>query len=180
MPTVVQNSNYNRIVAFQKQVTFTPRLLLADLKGGVGRVSDEGILYDERPTDTESTWSDQLWDSTKLEVTSAEALNPEPLPVENRNEPEEEARDSPNYHENKSWADYFSSVFHPRTLTIIKEYSHNNTNQPFDVFTYGRNLWSTEHFSDDFSDRIRSYVEECNLMQGFQVRAYALLYSTSR
>jgi len=33
------------------------------------------------------------------------------------------------------------------------------------VFNYGANLWKTEQFQDDFIDRIRVYVEECDNMQ---------------
>jgi hypothetical protein len=37
--------------------------------------------------------------------------------------------------------------------------------KPFDVFNYGASLWKTEQFQDDFIDRIRMYVEECDNMQ---------------
>ncbi|XP_032679851.1 protein misato isoform X2 [Odontomachus brunneus] len=154
----------------QKQVTFTPRLLIADLKGGIGSIYEQGILYDTKPTSIASTSNDQLWDVGKLEIANTELPNPEIPSIEASNEPDE-AKDSISTNvENdmKSWADYLLPVFHPRSLTVIKEYSHNCINRPFDIFTYGRNLWTTE-FCDDFSDKIRSYIEECDLMQGFQV-----------
>lgn len=144
----------------QKQVTFTPRLLTADLKGGIGSICEQGILYDEEATSLES--SERLWDSEKLEITSTRV--PDASSTKTLTEDEGSTCDDA-----KSWADYLLPSFHPRSLTVIKEYSHNCTSQPFDIFTYGRNLWATEQFSDDFSDRIRSYVEECDLMQGFQV-----------
>lgn len=154
----------------QKQVTFTPRLLTADLKGGIGSIYEQSILYDTEPKNI-SNLNDQIWDGEKLEITNTVIPNPETPSTETSNEPDE-AKDSTstnNENDTKSWADYLLPVFHPRSLTVIKEYSHNCTNRPFDLFTYGRNLWTTDEFCDNFSDKIRSYVEECDLMQGFQV-----------
>jgi hypothetical protein len=50
-------------------------------------------------------------------------------------------------------------------VSCIKEYEHNSVINPFDVFNYGANLWNTEQFQDDFIDRIRLYVEECENLQ---------------
>lgn len=50
-------------------------------------------------------------------------------------------------------------------MSIINEYEHNGDTKPFDVFNYGADLWKTEQFQDDFIDRIRMYVEECDNIQ---------------
>jgi hypothetical protein len=50
-------------------------------------------------------------------------------------------------------------------VSLISEYEHNSDTKPFDVFNYGADLWKTEQFQDDFTDRIRMYVEECDNMQ---------------
>jgi hypothetical protein len=42
---------------------------------------------------------------------------------------------------------------------------HTSDKNPFDVFNSGANLWKTEQFQEDFIDRIRLYVEECENMQ---------------
>jgi len=157
---------------FQKQVTFTPRLLIADLKGTLGYLNEQGSLYN-----TESSDNQLLWDSTKLEITKAEP-SPKTTFIQNLNELDK-AVDSETYNfesDVKSWVDYLLPLFHPRTVTMIKQYSHNCTQQPFNMFTYGRDLWTVEQFSDNFVDRIRSYVEECDLIQGFQVYVYILLH----
>ncbi|EGI70724.1 PREDICTED: protein misato [Acromyrmex echinatior] len=148
----------------RKQITFTPRLLIADLKGAIGYLSEQGSLYD-----TESD-NQLLWDSTKLEITNAEPSPRTPF-IQNLNELDG-AVDSENFNfesDVKSWVDYLSPQFHPRTVTVIKQYLHNCTQRPFNIFTYGRDLWSTEQFFDNFTDKIRLYIEECDLMQGFQV-----------
>lgn len=63
------------------------------------------------------------------------------------------------------WADYLQTRYHPRTVSLINQYEHNSGTNPFDVFNYGANLWKMEQFQDDFIDRIRLYVEECENMQ---------------
>jgi len=63
------------------------------------------------------------------------------------------------------WADYLRTRYHPRTVSIINEYEHSSDTKPFDVFNYGADVWKTEQFQDDFIDRIRMYVEECDNMQ---------------
>lgn len=157
----------------QRQVTFTPRLLIADLKEVLGYLSEQGTLYDTAPSDNQL-----LWDDAKLEITNAEPSPKSPF-IKSLNESNKTVDSETFNFENdvKSWIDYVLPLFHPRTVTVIKEYLYNCT-QPFNIFTYGRDLWTTKQFSDDFSDRIRLYVEECDLMQGFQVyiHLYILLY----
>ncbi|GAB1864451.1 Protein misato [Camponotus japonicus] len=150
----------------QKQVTFTPRLLLVDLKGALGYLSEQGSSYNT----ADDPDNQLLWDDTKLEITSAE-LSPKTPFIESLNKSNETVETESFNFENdvKSWVDYTLPLFHPRTVTVVKKYLHNCTQQSFNIFMYGRDLWTTEQFSDDFSDRIRLYVEECDLMQGFQV-----------
>lgn len=65
------------------------------------------------------------------------------------------------------WSDFLYSRFHPRTVNILKEYEHENSNKAFDVFPLGHNVW--ESLQEDFTDKIRQYLEECDNFQGFQV-----------
>ncbi|XP_003707902.1 misato mitochondrial distribution and morphology regulator [Megachile rotundata] len=151
---------------FKKQLTYTPRLLLVDLKGSCGYLKQEGSLY-SIPRDEETKC---LWDEEKVEVTKEEAATKSSFvrsleePTENFESTAQNLEDYVNW-----WVDYLVPRFHPRTVNIIKEYKHGCTTQPFNIFTYGRSLWNTEQFSEDFADRIRAYVEECDLMQGFQI-----------
>jgi len=140
--------------------------LVADLKGALGYLNEQGSLYDAESSDNQL-----LWDSTKLEITNAEPSPKTPF-IQNLNN-FDKAADSEMYNfesDVKSWVDYLVPLFHPRTVTVIKQYLHNSTQQPFNIFTCGRNLWATEQFSDNFTNKIRLYVEECDLMQGFQVK----------
>jgi hypothetical protein len=73
------------------------------------------------------------------------------------------------------WVDYLIPRFHSRTVNVITDYEHGSTTQPFDIFPLGQSLWNTTKFSDDFTDRIRAYAEECDFMQGFQVTFFVNL-----
>ncbi|KZC11030.1 Protein misato like protein 1 [Dufourea novaeangliae] len=152
----------------QKQVTYTPRLLLVDLKGALGYLKEEGTLYNVPQQDE----TEFLWNNKKVEVTKEETVRKTPF-IESLNNPSGVSQSTSfNFDDDvNTWVDYLLPRFHPRTLNIIKQYKHDCVERPFHVFTYGRNLWSSEQFSDDFSDRIRRYVEECDLMQGFQANS---------
>ena len=152
---------------FKREVTYTPRLLLVDLKESCGYLKQEGTLYDiPKYQGTECL----LWDEEKVEVTQMEPATKTPF-VKSLEEPSETSEPTSYDLEDhiNSWVDYLVPRFHPRTVNIVKQYKHECTTQPFDVFTYGRNLWNAEKFSEDFCDRIRAYVEDCDLMQGFQI-----------
>lgn len=148
----------------KREVTFTPRLLSVDLKGSLGYLSEHGNLYDDDDTQTDAD-SLCLWNPDNIEITKEEKVPKAPFiqSLEDNNSIEliDDKIDS--------WVDYLVPRFHPRTINIIKEYKHKDDDKKFDIFNYGKNLWQTNQFQDDFSDKIRAYAEECDLMQGFQV-----------
>ncbi|XP_050584260.1 protein misato [Bombus affinis] len=153
----------------KKQVTYTPRLLLIDLEEAFGYLKKQGTLYDV----TQSEEAQQcLWDDKKVQVLKKEAVDKTPFikSLDESSEASNSTSSPPNLENNiSSWVDYLLPRFHPRTLNVIKHHKHDGAMYPFSIFTYGKNLWNTEQFSDDFSERIRAYVEECDLMQGFQI-----------
>lgn len=78
----------------------------------------------------------------------------------------------------KVWSDFLYSRFHPRTIETIKEYQYCNENTPFDAFPLGSALWKTSQFIDDFSDKIRSYIEECDHFQVNIILKYKVFTKT--
>ena len=165
------------IFFFQGQVTYTPRLLLVDLREAVGYLKEQGTLYDT-PQSEEAQQS--LWDDTKVEVLKEETVNKSPFikSLDESFESQNPTSSSLSLENNiNSWVDCLLPRFHPRTLNVIKHHKHDGAMYPFGIFTYGRNLWNAEQFSDDFSERIRAYVEECDLMQGFQACGRLYLYT---
>ncbi|XP_066587453.1 protein misato [Prorops nasuta] len=151
----------------KREVTYTPRLLVVDLKGSNGYLNEQGTLYD-----TSNSGSNEpiLWDDENLEVSTESAIA-KPKFIEDLDRPSKDLEEHFYDLENsiKTWADYLIPRYHPRTLSFIKKYKHECSEQPFDVFTYGRALWNEPQFADDFSDKIRKYVEECDFLQGFQI-----------
>ncbi|XP_044261356.1 protein misato [Tribolium madens] len=145
-------------VTLKNEVTFTPRLLLVDLKGSLRALPVEGELYSlpsQSATDT-------------IEVIAE--------PPEEKNEFLKDISETNTISTTKIydlerqvqvWSDFLYTRFHPRTVNIIQEHQHNNENTPFDIFPLGANLWKKDQFSEDFSDKIRNYIEECNSFQGF-------------
>lgn len=152
---------------YKKQTTFTPRLLIVDLKGSLGYLKESGYLYDiPQHEDIPSV----LWNEENIEVKEEEVAPKHPF-IESldKNVEEEQSQDFDFENSINTWVDYLVPRFHSKTVNVVKEYKHDCTKKPFNVYTYGRNLWNTNQFSEDFTDRIRTYVEECDLMQGFQV-----------
>ncbi|XP_012164515.1 protein misato [Bombus terrestris] len=153
----------------KKQVTYTPRLLLIDLEEAFGYLKKQGTLYDVTQSEEAQQY---LWDDKKVQVLKKEAVDKTPFikSLDESSEASNSTSSPPNLENNiSSWVDYLLPRFHPRTLNVIKHHKHDGAMYPFSIFTYGKNLWNTEQFSDDFSERIRAYVEECDLMQGFQI-----------
>lgn len=151
----------------KKQITYTPRLLLVDLKGSLGYLNENGTLYENSSKDKDILWYDQnVQISEEPEASKSSFIKNLDHPTRNNEETEKSIEIENNVNK---WVDYLVPRFHPRTVNVVKQYTHESPNQPFDVFNYGRNVWSTESFSEDFTDKIRNYVEECDLIQGFQV-----------
>lgn len=71
------------------------------------------------------------------------------------------------------WSDFLYTRFHPRTINILREYEHENKEKVFDVFAVGYETWKSEQFQEDYVEKIRQYLEECDNFQGFQVFADA-------
>lgn len=67
-----------------------------------------------------------------------------------------------------TWTDFMYARYHPRTVHLVQEYEQFKNENSFDTFSNGTSIWKTENFEDDFGDKIRQYLEECNNCQGFQ------------
>lgn len=147
---------------FQRQVTFTPRLLLFDLHGSLKTLPEQGELY--KPLSNHFS-NDVNWDLDKVEIQkdSNDVKNQFQSDLADPLESVKATAKVYNFEEDvKVWSDFLYSRFHPKTINIIKEYQHGNENTPFDLFPLGTELWKKQQFQEDFSDKIRSYVEECD------------------
>lgn len=150
--------------------TYTPRLLLTDLRNALGAVSEAGDLYhdDEHEEFTED--SAPFWDK------DIEVIRQPPIEQNEYIKDVEAAGISTSetitYNLDNlvnTWTDYLYARFHPRTVSIIKSFERGHLKRKFDTFSNGRLLWQTRQFEEDFCDNIRKYVEECDRLQGFHV-----------
>lgn len=145
-----------------------------DLKGSLKTLPERGDLYE---TVTEPAISSVPWLENAVEIITEEK------PPKNEFQEALAAPDTSNLDHLDSecldgkvnvWSDYLYSRFHPRTVNVIREYQHESASVPFDVYPLGTNLWKEREFSEDFCDKIRSYIEECDSPQGFQVTVDAV------
>jgi len=63
------------------------------------------------------------------------------------------------------WADFLKARYHPRSVVITNEFEHRSDTKPFDTFGYGTEVWKNPAFEEDYTDRIRNYMEECDNAQ---------------
>ncbi|XP_017781412.1 PREDICTED: protein misato [Nicrophorus vespilloides] len=148
----------------KREVTYTPRLLLTDLKGSLKSLPQQGYLYDPPvdPNKFETCWHSEV----AIEEEEKIAKNEYQKEIDNPAEPKIEynLEDSVDV-----WSDFLYARFHPRTVNVINEYQHESEETPFNIFPVGQKLWETDYFKEDYADKIRSNVEECDNFQGFQI-----------
>ncbi|XP_054729635.1 protein misato [Anastrepha obliqua] len=171
---------YREGVNLNRQVTYTPRLLLVDLDGSLKHLPREGELYGnsiKRTQDNDANEEDavkKLKEDLQTLSTEVEVVQ---QPTASRHDFQKDL-DNPvvdiqdidySLTDNvETWTDYLYARYHPRTVNVINEYKHNPEKQTFDTFACGVQLWKTEQFEEEFCDKIRKYVEECDYLQGFQ------------
>ncbi|XP_041976785.1 protein misato [Aricia agestis] len=142
-------------------VTYTPRLLVADLKGSLKTLPSTGGLESEEVEEPQ-------WESVETIEEPPAPKNEFIKDINSDSEVNTEEKDYQLDQEVNTWTDYVYSRFHPRTINIVKEYCHGNESGGFDLNISGHSLWKTD-YGDNFADNIRRYVEECDSMQGFHI-----------
>lgn len=146
-----------------------------DLAGSLKHLPEDGALYSTNPQSTSedvlsSIQNDILWEEDGIEVVHNDTNTEKPEfqrdledPDVNMEEKEYNLSDNVN-----TWSDFLYSRYHPRSINVIRDYKCSDEKDSLDTFSNGKALWSSEPFKDDFMDRIRQYVEECDSLQGFQ------------
>jgi hypothetical protein len=178
-PESTANHEVNHDVLFRegshnRNVTYTPRMLLVDLKGTLKYIPETGNLYTNQldlnnPSNSvlDQVRAEIAWDE-KVEVIQNEEA---PMPEYQKDLKESQIPEDKAYELKDSvlnWPDFMYTRYHPRSINIVKEFEHHEDYSSLDTFTAGLQLWDSAHFEDDFCDSIRNYIEECNSSQGFQ------------
>lgn len=161
----------------QRCVTYTPRMLLIDHKNALRHLSADGGLYPDQTSlvsalaEEEHAFSEQdtLWEPERIEVIkNAPVEKPQyQQDLEKASETVDEAQyDFRNTV--KTWSDFMYTRYHPRSINLLQTVDESSEDLPFDCYSRGTQAWREEYFDDEFCDRIRLYIEECNNCQGFQ------------
>jgi Tubulin domain/Misato Segment II tubulin-like domain len=168
-------------------VTYTPRLLLVDLKGTLTHMPDDGGLYSDTnyyqnlPSGSQNTDDDPEaaylqslkntveWDQSRVEVIK-QPVAPKPEFQVDLDKPDTEmtAGDYNLKETVRNWPDFLYTRYHPRSINVLQHYEHSEVESQLDTFTNGGEVWRNQYFDDGFCDKIRAYIEECERCQGFQ------------
>lgn len=147
----------------RNEVTYTPRLLIADLKGALKTLPQSGGLSD----DAQET--DLQWDTVEKIEEPPPEKNQYLAAIDSVQTTVADGKKDYNLEESViTWTDYLYPRFHSRTVNVVNEYQHGSNKEAFDIYPTGRGVWKSD-YGDLFSDNIRKYVEECDSMQGFQI-----------
>ncbi|XP_059490557.1 protein misato homolog 1 [Neocloeon triangulifer] len=154
----------------QGHVTYTPRLLLVDLKGSLGSMPEHGGLYEtsQEEQEPEPIWVNQVEVQRKEKFKNNEFL----ADLANEEKTGEPVPQTKQYKLDDCvdvWSDFLRTRYHPRSINIVQEYERGSESSKFDAFPQGAALWKTDLFEDTFVDSIRRYAEESDNLQGFQV-----------
>ncbi|XP_030043056.1 protein misato homolog 1 [Microcaecilia unicolor] len=175
------------------QKTYTPRLILMDLKGSLNCLRQEGCLYGDDKIDCTVAWKGTvtthkeeppvknhfLQDLSMLEgqtITEADG-GPRGFSDHRGISQGNMTQGIPKalrktYHLEGSvqvWSDYLRTHLHPKTVCVVRQYSHEGEADRLDAFGQGERLLSEPAYLQDLEDRLHFYIEECDYLQGFQV-----------
>ncbi|KAJ3178264.1 Protein misato 1 [Gaertneriomyces sp. JEL0708] len=157
----------------QGEETYTPRLVLLDLKGSLGSLKKASPLYEAADEEiTTPTWSGKV---QKYEeepyVKNAFLRGLDEDSTDNKPETYADHLDT----SVSVWSDFNKLYYHPKTVLEIHNYMHDDDKRPFSTFAQGTDVFAQADFIDQlFDERIRFFAEECDSLQGFNVLADAL------
>ena len=199
-PSTSFHSDINHDVLFREgltsrgEQTYTPRLLIFDLKGSLRNLPRYGSLYTTPSYGKDSLWSGNvsvhecdpapknefLLDLEKelMEFQSgsksvADSGMPDRPSISNSKEEDKKPLREKFYNLDQDicvWSDFLGTSLHPRSIQLLRDFFLGDESNPFDVFGYGQRLAKEEHFYDEFESNLHFFVEECDNLQGFQVK----------
>ncbi|XP_048081064.1 protein misato homolog 1 isoform X5 [Ursus arctos] len=154
------------------QETYTPRLILMDLKGSLSSLKQEGGLYGDRQLDAAIAWQGKL-------TTHKEELYPQNPYLQDLLSAEGvlssdgiwRVKSIPNGKESsiRVWSDFLRVHLHPRSICMIQKYNHDGEAGRLEAFGQGESILKEPRYLEELEDRLHFYVEECDYLQGFQI-----------
>ncbi|RKP35520.1 Tubulin/FtsZ, GTPase domain-containing protein, partial [Dimargaris cristalligena] len=158
--------------------TFTPRLLIYDLKENLGSLSSySGISASstQPPTDFQTqTHHEETWDQP-AQLCAQEMIQSAPF-IKRWESPDPDAPvHQPLEPDTHYWTDFSENFFHPRTFSPhFSTLAVNGGLNGFAEFQQGRDLFRYQLTQGELNeDNLRFFVEESDYLQGFQIIANA-------
>ncbi|XP_060057591.1 protein misato homolog 1 isoform X2 [Erinaceus europaeus] len=171
------------------QETYTPRLILMDLKGSLSSLKQEGGQYRDKQLDAAIAWQGKLTTHKEefhpknpylQDFLSAEGVlssdgvwrvksipngkgHPPPTTVTT---PEPLIPNEDSVH---VWSDFLRIHLHPRSICMIQNYNHDGEAGRLEAFGQGESVLKEPRYLEELEDRLHFYVEECDFLQGFQI-----------
>uniref|UniRef100_A0A2K5S461 Protein misato homolog 1 n=1 Tax=Cebus imitator TaxID=2715852 RepID=A0A2K5S461_CEBIM len=169
------------------QKTYTPRLILMDLKGSLSSLKEEGGLYKDKQLDATIAWCRGSLPHTQRnsilylqDFLSAEGVlcsdgvwrvksipndkGPPPLTTSTTPTPL-----IPTEGSIRVWSDFLRVHLHPRSICMIQKYNHDGEAGRLEAFGQGESVLKEPKYQEELEDRLHFYVEECDHLQGFQI-----------
>uniref|UniRef100_A0A8C9QKN0 Protein misato homolog 1 n=1 Tax=Spermophilus dauricus TaxID=99837 RepID=A0A8C9QKN0_SPEDA len=154
------------------QKTYTPRLILMDLKGSLNSLKEESGLYWDKQLDAAVAWHGKLT-THKEEVCPQnphlqDLLSAEGVPS---SDGFWRVKSIPNGKESsvRVWSDFLRVHLHPRSICMIQKYNHDGETGRLEAFGQGESVLKEPRYLEELEDRLHFYVEECDYLQGFQI-----------
>lgn len=139
-------------------------MLLVDRNNYLKYFSDDGNLYNDQ---NNYKLEDEL--DEDVEKVPSEIEKPHDFQVDLQAGKVDETKNYEFKDSIRNWPDFMYARYHSRSLNDLKGFVHNEGLHALDTFSSGESIWGDYSFQDDYCDKIRSYIEECNMSQGFQV-----------
>ncbi|XP_004693702.1 PREDICTED: protein misato homolog 1 isoform X2 [Condylura cristata] len=170
------------------QETYTPRLILMDLKGSLSSLKQEGGLYRDKQLDAAIAWQGKLT-THKEELYSRNPYLQDLLSAEGvlssdgiwRVKSIPNGKDPPPHTATtlkplipmegsiRVWSDFLRVHLHPRSICLIQKYNHDGEAGRLEAFGQGESILKDPKYLEELEDRLHFYVEECDFLQGFQI-----------
>ncbi|KAG9293707.1 hypothetical protein G9A89_019044 [Geosiphon pyriformis] len=156
--------------------TYSPRLMIFDLKGGFGSLRKINHVYEDNSylgynPQEQILQEGEIWNSNiepLIEVPYEKNEFLKNLETEENSAPSEKSFNMEG--SVKMWSDFNRIYYHPKSIIEIPEYQFGHPSMPFDIFSYGCDAFAKnekEHAS--FEENFRSFAEECDGIQGFHI-----------
>ncbi|XP_055343430.1 protein misato homolog 1-like [Paramacrobiotus metropolitanus] len=158
--------------------TFTPRLVLCDLKGSLNSLQANGGLYDDgyhEKTNSESlSWNGPV---TALKINDVKPNKyieevrklQKAVPVVENEIPKRPRQADYQLEESVStWSDFLGVLLHPRSIVSLKNYWLDDA-PSFELYGLGLEEYKQAAVREPLENSIRYFVEESDNLQGFQL-----------